>query len=74
MANQVWANTNISGYVMHNSIGIVICSTQALYTGLHVFAPRSTNRAAQRLSLGQNFLAAEFVPAVAIQIRVPRSS
>jgi len=23
----VWANTNISGYVMHNSTGIVICST-----------------------------------------------
>ena len=27
MANLVWANTHISGYVMHNSIGIVICST-----------------------------------------------
>jgi len=27
MANLVWANTNISGYVIHNSIGIVICST-----------------------------------------------
>jgi len=22
MANLVWANTNISGYVMHNSIGM----------------------------------------------------
>jgi len=27
MANLVWANTNISGYVMPNSVGIVICST-----------------------------------------------
>jgi len=27
MANLVWAKTNISGYVMHNSVGIVICST-----------------------------------------------
>ena len=27
MANLVWANTHISGYVMHNSIGVVICST-----------------------------------------------
>ena len=27
MASLVWANTNISGYVMHNSISIVICST-----------------------------------------------
>jgi len=27
MANLVRANTYISGYVMHNSIGIVICST-----------------------------------------------
>jgi len=27
MANLVWANTNISGYVMHNSVGIAICST-----------------------------------------------
>ena len=27
MANLVWANTNNSGYVMHISIGIVICST-----------------------------------------------
>jgi len=27
MANLVWANTNIYGYVMHNSIDIVTCST-----------------------------------------------
>jgi len=27
MDNLVWVNTHISGYVMHNSIGIVICST-----------------------------------------------
>ena len=27
MANLVWVNTHISGYVMHHSIGIVICST-----------------------------------------------
>jgi len=27
MANLVWVNTNISGYVIHNSIGIAICST-----------------------------------------------
>jgi len=25
MAIMVWANTNISGYLRHNSIGIVIC-------------------------------------------------
>ena len=40
MANLVWANTNISGYVMHNSIGIVICNTYALHTGLRAFAPQ----------------------------------
>jgi len=40
MANLVWANTNISRYVMHNSIGIVICSMSALHTGLRVFAPQ----------------------------------
>jgi len=27
MADLVWANTNISGYEMHNSIGMVIRST-----------------------------------------------
>jgi len=27
MANLVWANTNISGYVMHNLIGIITCNT-----------------------------------------------
>ena len=37
MANLVWANTHISRYVMHNSIGIAICST-VLHTGLRVFA------------------------------------
>ena len=40
MANLVCANTYISGYVMHNSIGIVICSTEALHTSLRVFAPQ----------------------------------
>jgi len=40
MANLVWANTNISGYVMNNSISIVICGTQALHTGLRVFSPQ----------------------------------
>ena len=34
MAHLVWANTYISGYVMHNSGGIIVCSTQALHTGL----------------------------------------
>jgi len=43
MANLVWANTNISGYVMHNSIGIVIRNTQALHTGLREFAPQLTS-------------------------------
>jgi len=40
MANLVWANTHISGYVMHNSIGIVICSTKSLHTSLRVFVPQ----------------------------------
>jgi len=40
MANLVWANTNISGYVMHNSIGIVMRSTYALHIGLRVLAPQ----------------------------------
>ena len=40
MANLVWASTHISGYVMRNSIGIVMCNTEALHTGLRVFAPQ----------------------------------
>jgi len=30
MVNLVWTNTYSSGYVMHNAVGIVIRSTQAL--------------------------------------------
>ena len=40
MANLVWANTYISGYVMHNSVGVIVCSTQALHTSMCVFAPQ----------------------------------
>jgi len=40
MANLVWANTYISGYVMQNSVGIVVCSMQALHTSLRTFAPQ----------------------------------
>jgi len=31
MANLVWANTYISGYEMHNSVGIIVCSALALH-------------------------------------------
>ena len=31
-ANLVRANTYISGYAMHNSVGIIVCSAQALHT------------------------------------------
>jgi len=27
VVNLVWVNTYISGYAMHNSVGIVVCST-----------------------------------------------
>ena len=40
MANLVWANTYISGYAMHKSVGIIVCSAQALHTCLCVFAPQ----------------------------------
>ena len=39
MANLVGPNSYISGYAMHNSEGIIICSTYALHTSLLVFAP-----------------------------------
>jgi len=35
----VWVNTlYISEYIMHNLVGIVVCSVQALHTILYVFA------------------------------------
>jgi len=34
MANLMWANIYISGYVMHNSVDIVMRSTNALHTSL----------------------------------------
>jgi len=40
MFDLVSANTSISRYVMYHSEGIVIRSTQALHTGLRVFAPQ----------------------------------
>jgi len=39
MVNLVLANTYISGYVMHNLVGIIVCSAYALHTSLCVFAP-----------------------------------
>jgi len=38
MAYLVWANTYISRYVMHNSLGIIVRNTKALHTSLGVFA------------------------------------
>ena len=40
MANLVWVKTYISGYVMHNSLGIVVCSAQALHTCLCIGGSR----------------------------------
>jgi len=40
MANLVWANTCISGYVTQYSAGIFIRSTQAQHAGLCIFAPQ----------------------------------
>jgi len=40
MANLVWANTYVSGYVMNDSVDIIIGSTYALHTSLGVFAPQ----------------------------------
>jgi len=34
IANLVWANSNISGYVVHKSVGIIVCITQALHIGV----------------------------------------
>jgi len=31
MASLVWAKSYISGYVMHNSVGIIVCSASALH-------------------------------------------
>ena len=37
MANLVWANTHISGYVMHNSIGIFQTSGYVMHNSIGIF-------------------------------------
>jgi len=41
MGNPVWVRTYLlSGYVMYNSVGIVVRNTQVFHTSLCVFAPQ----------------------------------